>query len=300
MELRDIEYFAVVAEHGHLGRAAETLGLSQPALSKSLRRLEKAMQAKLVTRTPKGVELTAEGNVLLSSVSPLRLSLQDVARKIADLSAGNSGHLRIGAAPGAADFLLPTAFGTLLNDAPNVTVSITVEPEPVMAAALRNGQLDLVVTRLAIPPYESVIQERLYDDDFIVYASAGHRLAGLQRVKIADVAQEGWAFPAVDGVVCKWVQHVFANHALAPPRVALVGGPMQIRLQAIGSSRLLGIAPKQIVRQIAPRLRLTEIPVKELAWSRHVGITYRGNAYLSPVAARFIDILKMTAKKLAA
>jgi len=61
MELRDIEYFAVVAEHGNLRRAAESLGLSQPALSKSLRRLEKSMAAKLVKRTPKGVELTAVG-----------------------------------------------------------------------------------------------------------------------------------------------------------------------------------------------------------------------------------------------
>jgi DNA-binding transcriptional LysR family regulator len=55
MDLRDIEYFAVVAQHGHLGRAAEALGLGQPALSMSLRRLEKSAQAKLVKRTPKGV-----------------------------------------------------------------------------------------------------------------------------------------------------------------------------------------------------------------------------------------------------
>ena len=58
MELRDIEYFAVIAEHGHLGRASEALGLSQPALSKSLRRLEEAVEARLFNRTPKGMELT--------------------------------------------------------------------------------------------------------------------------------------------------------------------------------------------------------------------------------------------------
>ena len=57
MELRDIEYFAVIAEHGHLGRAADALGLSQPALSKSLRRLEQALQVKLVKRTPDTWEL---------------------------------------------------------------------------------------------------------------------------------------------------------------------------------------------------------------------------------------------------
>ena len=88
MELRDLEYFAVVAEHGHVGRAAEALGLSQPALSKSLRRLEKAMQAKLVKRTPKGVELTAVGSALHMHVHRLRLSLNDVVHEAADLSQG--------------------------------------------------------------------------------------------------------------------------------------------------------------------------------------------------------------------
>lgn len=299
MELRDIEYFAVVAEHGHLGRAAEALGLSTPALSKSLRRLEEAMQAKLVSRTPKGVELTAEGSALLSHVRPLRLSLHDVAREIADLGKGHSGHLRLGCAPGAADYLLPAAFGVLLSDAPSITVSVTVEAEPVMVAALRNGQLDLVVSRLAAPPYEGVIQEHLYDDEFVVYASADHRLAKHKPVEIADLAQEGWVFPSVDGVVCKWLHRMFEDHGVAPPRVTLVGGPMQIRLQAIGASRLLGVAPRRTLHDVSSRLRLTEISVKGLAWTRQVGIGYRKDAYLSPVARRFIEILKVTAKKIA-
>ena len=299
MELRDIEYFAVVAEHGHLGRAAEALGLSTPALSKSLRRLESAMQAKLVSRTPKGVELTAEGSALLSHVRPLRLSLHDVTREIAELSEGRSGHLRLGSAPGAADYLLPAAFGLLLSDAPSVTVSVTVEAEPVMMSALRNGQLDLVVARLAAPPYEDIIQEHLYVDEFVIYASTDHRLAKLKRVEMSELAREGWAFPSINGVVCKWLQRIFEDNGLPAPKVTLVGGPMQIRFQAIGSSHLLGIAPRRIVRQVAPHLRLTEIPVKGLAWTRHVGVGYRKGAYLSPVARRFTEILKATAKNIA-
>src|SRR3970282_1539010 len=110
MELRDIEYFAVVAEHRNLGRAAEALGLSPTALSKSLRRLEKALQAKLVTRTPKGVELTTEGDALLARVRGLRLSLHDVAREVSDLAQGRLGRLRIGVGPSpAVEHLLASA-----------------------------------------------------------------------------------------------------------------------------------------------------------------------------------------------
>ena len=299
MELRDIEYFAVVAEHGHLGRAAEALGLSTPALSKSLRRLEKAMQAKLVSRTPKGVELTAEGSALLTHVRPLRLSLHDMAREIGDLSKGRSGHLRLGSTPGAAEHLLPTAFSTLFSDSPGVTVSVTVEPgNPLLVSSLRNGQLDLIVMNLTTPPFEDIVQEHLYDDEFVFYASANHRLAKHRRVAVADLAREEWAFPTLSGALCTWLHRVFEDNSLAPPRVTLVGGPMQIRLQAIGSSHLLGIAPSRIVRQAASHLRLAILPVKGSTWIRQIGIGFRKDAYLSPVARRFIEVLKTAAQAL--
>src|SRR5262245_42553862 len=96
MELRDLEYFAVVAEHGHLGRAAELLGLSQPALSKSIARLEDAMEVKLFRRTTKGMDLTAEGSLLLSRARELRQTVRNVAREVSDVSRGQAGHIKIG------------------------------------------------------------------------------------------------------------------------------------------------------------------------------------------------------------
>ena len=92
--LRDIEYFAVVADHRHVGRAAEALGLSQPALSRSLSRLEQSLDTKLLTRTPKGVELTVVGAAFLSHVQRLRLSLDDLEHEVADLTKGHVGNLR--------------------------------------------------------------------------------------------------------------------------------------------------------------------------------------------------------------
>src|SRR5437764_4202543 len=125
MELRDLEYFAVIAEHGHLGRAADALHLSQPALSKSLRRLEQILDVKLVNRTPKGVELTAEGSMLLLRVRELRLSLRSVAREIADMSEGREGHLRIGVGSPVSEQLLTSAFAALLKDAPRIKLLVS-------------------------------------------------------------------------------------------------------------------------------------------------------------------------------
>ena len=80
MELRDFEYFAVLAHFGNVRLASEALDLTPGALSKSLHRLERELQARLFERTSKGVELTSVGTALLFRVQHLRSSLDDVAR----------------------------------------------------------------------------------------------------------------------------------------------------------------------------------------------------------------------------
>src|SRR4029077_14752659 len=146
MDIRDIDSFAVIAQHGHLGRAAEALGLGQPALSLSLRRLEKSAQAKLVKRTPKGVELTVVGAALLSHVRRLRLARDDLAGEVADLAHGRSGHLRIGASPSNGELCLPEACSTFLMEAPKVSLNVAVLDNDALLPALRKGDLDIAVT----------------------------------------------------------------------------------------------------------------------------------------------------------
>lgn len=152
-----------------------------------------------------------------------------------------------------------------------------------------------MVSTLASPPYEDIVQEHLFKDEFVVYASANHRLAHRRPVNIAELAQEAWALPALDGWTSKWLHRAFEDAGLNRPRVSLVGGHMQIRLQAIGASALLGIAPRRVVREAGSRLRLAEIAIKGLSWSCDIGVAYRKGAFLSPVARRFIAILKQTA-----
>lgn len=296
--LRDIEYFVAIADHGNVGRAAESLGLSQPALSKSLRRLEVSMQTKLVKKVPKGVELTAVGSAFLVHVRRIRLSLDDVAHEVADLTQGRAGHVRVGANQYAIDHVLPAMCGTLLKDAPKMTLKVTVGANDVLVPALRNGQLDLIISGIPTSPEGDFVQVYLSDDEFVVYASANHRLAKRKRVTTADLSRERWALlPNV--VATQWLRRAFEDHGLPPPEVALETSSDTLRLHAVASSELLGFTPRIYVREAASRLRLVELRVKELTWRRPLGVRYRKDAYLSPAARRFIEILKATAKEIA-
>ena len=298
MELRDLEYFAVVAEHGNVTRAAEALDLSPPALSKSLRRLEKSVGAKLVKRTPKGVELTSVGTAMVDQVRRIRLTLEDVKREAADLSQGRAGHLRIAVPPHMAE-QLPRTYSALLKGAPKMTLDITVTDNDETVPLLCKGELDIIFGMLPSSPYEGTVQEWLYDNDFVVFASANHRLFRQKRVTIKDIEHEGWALSKVNLLPQYPLLRLFQDNGLPPPRVVVQTRSLRLRLHIWSTTDLLGYTSKQVVRLAAPRFRLREIPIKELAWRRPVGVIYRKDAYLPPAAKRLINILKTMAKEFA-
>ena len=299
MNFRDIEYFAVLAEHGHVGRAAEALGLSQPALSVSLRRLEQSMKTKLCTRTPKGIELTDVGQVLLSQVRRLRQTREDVMREIADLSEGRAGNLRIGAHAGLIDSLLGPACCTLLKSAPNVTLSVSVESSDAAVAAIREGRLDLGLNVMQSPPHPDIVQEYLLDDTIVVFAAAGHRLAKRRQVTLDDLEDERWTATAFSAPALPLLSLALQDRGRNPLRYVVQTSSLTFRDQLVANTDLLGTSSKRLLKQIKARHRVVELPIRGFNVKRSVGVFYRKDAYLSPAARQFIRILKTTAKIIA-
>lgn len=291
MEMRDIEYFAVVAEHGNLRRASEALGLSPPALSKSLRRLEQSLQATLVERTPKGVALTPVGTMLLAQASRLRVTLRDIKHEANDMRRGEAGHLRIGVGATTVEDL-PAAYSALLNKAPGLTGQVIVADNDELLPALRRGELDLIFNVIPETPYAGCIQEHLFDDEFIVCAAPDHPLAKRKRVTMADLAREKWALsvPAVLNV--QHLYQAFRDRGLPLPQVAVEARSIRVRAQICATTKLLCFVARRTVRQVAPNVRLTELKVPNLAWRRAVGVIYREDAYVSAAARRLIETLK--------
>ena len=296
MELRDLEYFAVIAEHAHLGRAADALGLSQPALSKSLRRLEKSARAKLVARTPRGVALTAEGEALLSHARRLRLSLDDVAREIADVHRGSVGRIRIGLAPNLAEEYLAIAYSRLLPHADRLVLSIMPSGTSSMLAALRNGELDFVLGTLPGSACDDLEQVFIADDPWVPYASASHALAQRKQLTIQDLAGERWALTAPWSPAWQWLHRAFQDRGLPPPKIAIEANAGDLKILTIGRSNLLGFASDYFIARAPRSLKFRRLLVKDLTWHRQIGVCYRKGAYLPPAARRLIEELKATAK----
>jgi len=298
MEPRDLEYFAVIAEHGNLRRAADALNMSQPALSKSLRRSERWAGAKLVERTPKGIRLTDAGTVLSAGAKRLRLSFDDLEREMPDLSAGRTGCLRVGTDVYSAEHVLPQVSTALIRHAPQVALKLTVGVNAVLVPALRRGELELIVGGIPEREDEDLVQEALYEDDFIVCASARHPLAHGKRLGIADLASQRWAIAAADSRAWRWFEAAFREAGMPAPAIGLETSSISLRLQAISASHLLGFTGSRVLHGLPAHISLVDLRVKRAAWHLTCGIRYRRGAYLSAAAHRFIDELKKTTRKL--
>lgn len=297
MEARDLGYFAVVAEHGNLRRAAEALNLSQPALSKSLRRLERSAGTKLVKRTSKGVALTTVGTSLLAHARRLRLCFDEMGRELSDLNQGHAGHLRIGAALVQVEHLVSPACTQLLKDAPKATVEITVGSNDVLLPALLRGELDVVVCGISAAQHDELVQERLHEDEFVVYASARHRLTTKKRVTISDLSRERWALTPTGTIARRMLQGIFEENASGPPQVVMQTASIHPKIQLVASSDVLGFTPWRDVREFAVRYRLVKLEVPGLRATRIVGLSYRKDAYQSPALQRLIEIVKLEASE---
>ena len=281
-----------------MDRATLALGLGQPALSMSLRRLEAFAKAKLVKRTAKGVELTAVGAALLSHVSKLRVARDDLMREVADLARGRAGHLRIGASPSNSEIFMHEACSTLSMEAPNLTLSVAVMDNDALMPALRKGDLDLALTHAQPFTPPDIEHEFLRTDEFVIYCASNHRLARRKSMTLDDLAQERWAISAAGafGSLLS-LRHAFEARGLPLPTITLVSDLVMFKLRVVAATDLVGVTVKQNVKAAVGQLRLKILPVKGLTWVRSVAIAYRKDAYLSPAAKRFVDIIRAIATR---
>jgi DNA-binding transcriptional LysR family regulator len=152
VELRQLEYFAAVARHRHFTRAAESLYVTQPALSQQVRRLEAELGLQLFRRTSKGVELTAAGEDLLAHAERI---LAEVAQTRADMDRHTGisrGVVRVAATAADAP-RLPAALAAFHHEHPHIQIALRQGSAAELVALVQQGTVDVAVLALAeLPP----------------------------------------------------------------------------------------------------------------------------------------------------
>jgi DNA-binding transcriptional LysR family regulator len=145
IELRLLRHARALAEHRNFGRAARTLRMTQPALSRSIAQLERQVGTRLFDRTASGVEPTEMGSLLLARAVELLARADDLGREMAALQGRGAGTLRVGAGTYPAGIQVANALAALLKAEPAVEVEVVVENVASLVPRLRRRELDVVV-----------------------------------------------------------------------------------------------------------------------------------------------------------
>jgi len=264
-EIREMRYFMAVAERLHFGRAAESLHISQPPLSRAIRALEERLGVALFTRSRRRVELTAEGSRFLEESRRLIAQLERSVAELRGIAAGEQGRLRIGFVSLADYGILPGLLRGFKTARPGVRLALREMLSPEQAAALGARELDF---GLLLPPVDGeagldhlVVQR----ERFVAALPSRHRLAReAGRLAVSQLAGEPFVMVPRDIAPGLYdIVRGLAARAGIPLNVAQEAIQMQTVVSLVSSG--LGVA---IVPASVSNLGRREVAYRELA-DRH-------------------------------
>lgn len=189
MNRNHLAIFRAVAEHRGITRAAEALHVSQPAVSSQLATLERQLGTELVHRRPRGVELTAVGEVLFSYAQRIGQLEDEAGRAVLDHLNLRRGRLAVGASTSIGSYLLPQAMGAFARQHPGVQLSLSISNTESIQQDLLDGTLDLGLT-------EGFAAEEQFDitvfreDELLLIAPPDHPLTRRSSVSLERIAKE--------------------------------------------------------------------------------------------------------------
>ncbi|MGS2585903.1 LysR substrate-binding domain-containing protein [Streptomyces hebeiensis] len=274
MELRRLRYFVAVAEELHFGRAAERLGIAQPALSQQIQRLETDLGVRLLIRNRRRVTLSPAGNAFLPGARETLAHADRAARTARRTAAGELGRLVLGFVGSAADELLPRVLPVFRARLPDLRLVLREMTSAEQLAALARGGLDLCLMRPPSPPVPGLRTRLLTRQPLVAVLPSGHPLADLEEIAPADLRGESLVlFPREKG---PWLHDVITSYCHradgARPEVAQEAVMMQTIIALVAAGTGISLVPasqRSLARPGVVFRPLTGAPVVDLvaAWS---------------------------------
>ncbi|CAN5879455.1 LysR family transcriptional regulator [soil metagenome] len=295
MELGQLRHFLKIAEHGSFTRAAEDCGLSQPAMSQQVARLEQELGRPVFDRLGRQVRLTEAGELLRRRAEQILALIDDTAREIRD--DGRTGRVVVAAIPTVGPYLLPGVLRVFAREHPGARVEFHEEVTEALLKHCLSGEIDVGV--LAMPVEAPGLRiEPLFEEELLLVLPTGHRLAGPESrpICLEDVRAE--PFVLLDEAHClsARIRGFCLRRDFQPVTTGRTGQLTTVQeLVALGHgvsfiplmARRLDTSDQRVYRAVTPR------PTRTLAvcWNPH--------RYQPGLVARFLEALRDQTRSLA-
>lgn len=288
LELDDLRSFLVLSEQLHFRRAAEILHVSQPALSKQIRRLEDRLGGQLLIRRSRGLHLTSAGQVLLQHARQVIEGAESAERVTRLALKGEAGTLRVGFGIAVLARGLPNLMLRFRKRFPNVDLSVRNMSTSDQTQALIDKRIDVGFVRLPIPTEDietiPIVHERLM---IVLSEQAIHSAKdGLAALRSAPFILPCRADSA------SFYDHVFRTCRAAGfvPRVVQEADVFFTALNLVRAGLGVSIAPSAVQLMRVPQIRFAETRIPEAEWS--IGIAWNRRCPRSVLVENFIQMAR--------
>jgi DNA-binding transcriptional LysR family regulator len=287
----DLHIFMAVVEQGNMARAADSLAISRPVVSRTIAGLEHALGVRLLDRGPQGVEPTLYGRALLKRSVAVFDELKQSVRDIASLGDPNSGEVRIGCTEPMAAGFVAAVIDRLSRQYPQLVFQLELCTTPAQQFhVLRERKCDLVIARMWTPALEPDMDvEVLFDDQVFVVAGRRNKWRGRRKLALADLVDEHWLLAPVDNDPGSPVFEIFRALGLEVPRASVLSYSLNVRTSLLATGRFLAIIPASVLRLGAAPSVLEVLPCVLPPSAQPVAVTTLKNRMLSPTAKLFIE-----------
>jgi DNA-binding transcriptional LysR family regulator len=263
LETRELAYFLAVAEELHFGRAAERLSIAQPALSKSIKRLEQRLGVELLVRSSRRVSLTASGEALLRD-GRHALNAVAVAAQSARRAVEANPHLRLVIKPGGDANLLSGILAAYARRPDSGRVDILFGGNTDRADYLRDGRADVALLYVPFDDTGGLAYETLYVEDRVAILPAAHPLAAREELRLADLRGE---------TMPRWkdVSYADIEAGVLPEASGPAVADLAQMNQLIALGRMVALLPRSLAEPLPAdlvRVPVDDAPVNRLvlAW----------------------------------
>jgi DNA-binding transcriptional LysR family regulator len=289
MDLMQLEHFLAVADERTFTRAAERVFRTQPALSQSIKKLEKSVGAPLFARDMTGVSLTEAGKFLVVYARKMVKMRDEATRSISQLQALKAGTLSIAAHESAELYLLPTPLKHFATLFPQVKLSVQRGGLEEIPRKVLDREVQIGVVREP-PAFQELESEQVYVDEMVLIAAPENRLASLNPVSLQDMDGVSLVVHGFSKWTDSTVLRLFNQHSIHYRVAAELCSIESMKSMVIGD---VGVAmvPRMTVLQELRERRLVEIAVPELRLPLRSVMVFRKDSK-SETAERLIEIMR--------
>ena len=285
MDIQALQTFVAVAEQASISRAAESLHLTQPAVSKRIASLEGELATPLFDRIGRRLTLNEAGRTLLPNARRILMELEESRRQIANLSHEVRGPLSLATSHHIGLHRLPPVLRRYTRDYPQVDLDLRFMDSEAACAAVEHGDLELGIVTLPSAPSPVLETHVVWEDPLVIVAGLNHPLTAIEHITMRDLS----AYAAILPAVGTYTRDIIAQ------AVAGTGTTLNVNLETnymetIKMMVSIGLGWSALPRtMLGPELQVLD--VKELNLVRHLGTVRHRERTLSNAAQAFIDTL---------